>query len=165
MPLRVILSLLPLLLLCTCDPAPKTPAQNTTATAAPTSPATDYISYPSITVDRLEYLWENATYMDATFYRMPVSINQNELPQIRSTIQTVGQEPAELPRTCQPMGRIWFQVDGKNVEEAEIYFSDGCYGYVWMENGQAAYSNKMTQDGLEFYANIIRSVQQNTGGQ
>lgn len=141
---------------CTCAPSAKTEdAPETTSTAT-----TGDLVYPSIDFDRLVYLWENATYMDATFYTLPISINQSELDQIKQTIATVGEDALTLPATCKAAGHIWFQVNGVNVEEADIYFSPGCVGYVWYEEGKPAYSNQMTEGGINFYNNIINSVQQ-----
>ena len=117
---------------------------------------------PSIDVTRLEYLFANATYMDATFYNLPISINQSELPQIQQTIATVSTESMIMAPNCQAVGHIWFQVNGKNVEEADIYFEPDCVGYVWYENGKPAYSNRMTQEGVNFYGNIFQQV--NAGG-
>lgn len=118
---------------------------------------------PSIDVTRLEYLFANATYMDATFYNIPVSINQSELPQIQQTIATVSTESMTMQSNCKAVGHIWFQVNGKNIEEADIYFEPDCIGYVWYENGKPAYSNRMTQEGVNFYGNIFQQVQ--SGGQ
>lgn len=120
---------------------------------------------PSIDVTRLEYLFTNATYMDATFYELPISINQSELPQIQQTIATVSTESMIMAPNCKAVGHIWFQVNGKNVEEADIYFEPDCVGYVWYENGKPAYSNRMTQEGVNFYGNIFQQVQNGGQGQ
>jgi hypothetical protein len=153
--IRSIFALLLLTTLCTCGPASSSDAPETAGVAA-SQP------YPSIDVTRLEYLFVNATYMDATFYDIPVSINQSELPQIKSTLGTISTESIEIVPGCKAVGHIWFQVNGKNIEEADIYFQAECAGYVWYEDGKPAYSNKMTQAGLNFYANIFQSVQGNT---
>ncbi|MFT5999942.1 MAG: hypothetical protein ACI81P_002401 [Neolewinella sp.] len=154
--IRSTLALLLALIFCTCAPSPKTEGA---PEPAPTATA-DNLTYPSINFDRLVYLWENATYMDATFYTLPISINQSSLEQIKQTIATVGEDPLILPITCKAAGHIWFQVNGVNVEEADIYFSSGCVGYIWYEDGKPAYSNQMTEGGVSFYSNIINSVQQ-----
>ncbi|TXF84023.1 hypothetical protein FUA23_21340 [Neolewinella aurantiaca] len=160
MMIRSLSTLLFVALFCTCGPSP---AKETTAeTTAPV--AQEGVSYPVIDIARLEYLFDNATYMDATFYNLPVSINQSSLPQIRSTLGGIGADPATIAPNCSPAGHIWFQVNGKNVEEADIYFQQGCTAYVWYEDGKPAYSNQMTQSGAGFYQNIINSVKQQTGG-
>lgn len=159
-PFRTLLAALFLTLLCTCGPA--TPPESDGATATTAQEAT---AFPSIPIERLKYLYDNATYLDATFYSMPISINQNTLPQIRNTMGTISPAALELRSFCQPIGRIWFQVDGKNVEEADIYYADGCLGYVWMENGQPTYGNRMTEQGVAFYQNIFTSVKTQSTGQ
>ncbi len=157
--LRTLLSLLLLVLLCTCAPSPKETDPTTSAAV------TDAATYPSINLDRLVYLWENATYLDATFYNLPISINQSELAQIQQTIATVGEDPATIAAGCSPVGHIWFQVNGKNIEEADIYFQPNCIAYVWYEEGKPAYSNVMTEGGINFYNNIFKSVQVQGGEQ
>lgn len=161
MMIRSLAALLLITLFCTCGPSPeKETAADTPVVVAPQQG----VSYPSINLDRLEYLYDNATYMDATFYNLPVSINQSSLDQIRTTLQGIGVDPATIAANCSPAGHIWFQVNGKNIEEADIYFQQGCVAYVWYENGKPAYSNQMTQGGAGFYQNIINSVKEQTGG-
>ncbi len=133
---------------------------NNASTATAAGPT--ITTLPSIDVTKLEYLFENGTYMDATFYNLPVSINQSELSQIQQTLATIASDPMQLLSTCQPMGHIWFQVNGVNIEEADIYFDENCVGYVWYENGKPAYSNMMTESGIQFYGNILQQVQVQT---
>ena len=132
----------------------ETPATSTAPAPAPVQAA----AYPSIDFDKLAFLWDNATYMDATFYNLPISINQSNLDQIRSTIATVAEAPMTIKPGCTPTGHIWFQVNGKNVEEADLYFQPGCTGYVWYEEGKPARSNELTEGGVNFYQNIVNSV-------
>lgn len=149
-------------LLCTCGPSPE---KDTTETDAPAAAAPVVGQYPSIPVKRLEYLFENATYMDATFYNLPVSINQSELPQIQSTLASIAQATMPLEAGCVAIGHIWFQVDGKNIEEADIFYNENCLGYLWYEDGKPAYSNMMTEAGYKFYATIFAQVPNQAPGQ
>jgi hypothetical protein len=153
-------ALLLITLFCTCGPSP----EKETAVETPVAVASQSVSYSSISLDRLEYLYDNATYMDATFYNLPVSINQSSLEQIRTTLAGIGEAPATIAANCSPSGHIWFQVNGKNIEEADIYFQEGCVAYVWYENGKPAFGNEMTQNGIGFYQNIINSVKTQAGG-
>jgi hypothetical protein len=136
--------------------------------ASPTSPApaaapTELPAYPSIDVARLEHLFDNATYLDATFYNLPISMNQSSLPQIRTTLGGIAADPAVMQAGCAPAGHIWFQIDGKNIEDADIYFQPGCTFYVWYEDGKPAYSNQMTEQGVNFYQSIVNSLQPQGG--
>lgn len=129
----------------------------TASTEAAAKPAP---AYPSISVDRLEYLWKNATYMDVVFYELPVALNQSTPEQIRSTIAHIAEDAPVIDPKCKPVGRIFFQVNGKNVEEADIYFQNGCTFYLWMKDGKPTHANNFTQAGIEFYNNIYAQVQQ-----
>lgn len=168
--MRLILPALCFLILplCTCDRAPATADAEvaTEETAAPTIAATGTDSlptYPSIPFERLKHIFDNATYLDATFYELPISINQSETAQIQTTIAGISTQPIALAPTCKATGHIWFQIDGKNIEEADIYFGDRCVGYVWYENGKPAYSNALTEQGAAFYMNIFKSVNDQVG--
>lgn len=102
--------------------------------------------------------------MDVVFYELPVSMNQSSLESIRTTLAHISETtPTITPACSKSIGRIFFQVEGKNVETAEIYFNQGCTYYLWLENDQPAYANEFTQNGVEFYNNIFQSVQ-NGGG-
>ncbi|MBC6994321.1 hypothetical protein QWY85_09640 [Neolewinella lacunae] len=140
--------------LCACNAKS---APETAAEPAPTAQATQ-ASYPSIPAEKIAYLGENATYLDGIFYHLPISMNQDNLDQIRATLSTIAAEPATIPAGAKPIAHLWFQVNGKNVEEADLYFQDDIAAYVWYENGKPAYSNLMTVAGIDFYNSIINSV-------
>lgn len=147
-----------LLLLCHCGN--NNAAGNDSTKETPnTVPVATRASYPSIPVERLEYLWNNATYMDVVFYELPVSMNQSSLESIRSTLAHIAEEVPTISPDCKSVGRIFFQVGQQNVESAEIYFQAGCTFYLWLENDKPAYANQLTEDGVAFYNNIFKSVQ------
>ena len=159
MPTRLSITLLFTSLLCTCGLAEKKEA----APEKPVQATAIQHKYPSLPTDRLKFIFENATYMDATFYKLPISINQNSQAQIQSTLAGTGADPMAYRPTCEAIGHIWFQIDGKNVEEADIYFENQCAGYVWYDDGKPAFSNALTESGANFYLNIFRSVDKNVG--
>lgn len=164
MSLRAFLTLLLPLLLCTCGPASdNSVTADTTPPPPPPTAAVDRgeTPYPNIPFERLQYIYDNATYLDATFYDLPISINQKEQSQIRSTLSGVGNEAMNYAPTCKAIGHIWFQINGENVEEADIYFQDPCAGYVWYDDGKPAYSSALTEQGANFYLSIFQSVKDN----
>lgn len=160
---KVALALLFLTLVCTCAPSPEKSETDGGEKPAVKENVAEVEIPPSIPLERLQHIYDNATYMDATFYELPISINQSTQPQIQSMIGGIAADPMNNLAGCKPLGHMWFQIDGVNVEEADIYFSEGCVGFVWYDAGKPAFSNAMTQDGLNFFANVLQSVQQ--GGQ
>ena len=129
--------------------------------AAPPAPADAAKIYEPIPVDRLEYLFYNCDYIDYVFYQTNFSLSQSEKEAIQATLVAIGADAPVIDPSCQPIGRIFFQVDGQNAEEADIYLSSQqCLYYIWMEDGKPAYANVMTEQAVKFYANVFQQVQQ-----
>ncbi|MEM9834902.1 MAG: hypothetical protein AAF828_00285 [Bacteroidota bacterium] len=149
----MVVSVCCLLLLATSCQQKGSSAQTPAPAATAPTPAT----YESIPLERLQHLWNNATYMDVVFYELPFSLNQSSLDAIRSTLAHIAADAPTILPECKSIGRIFFQVDGKNVETAEIYFQQGCTFYLWLENDKPAYANEFTEGGVAFYNNIIQS--------
>lgn len=158
--IRFLLLFFSISLLCHCNPNPASTASQTPATTQPAADNTQGKSYPSIPIERLQYLWDNASYMDVVFYELPISMNQSSLASIRTTLAHIAEVTPTISPNCKSIGRIFFQVGPKNVETAEIYFQPGCTCYLWLENDKPVYANNMTEEGVAFYNNIFKSVQE-----
>ncbi len=139
-----------------------TQAEDTTTAAAGTENA-GQATYPSISSETMKMLWDSCDYIDFIFYHTNFSMSQNQQPAIRTTISGVSTMPAVINAACQAVGRIFFQVDGVNAMEADIYLGPDCFYYVFLENGQYAYANYMTEEGRGFYQNMFNQIQQTTG--
>lgn len=154
-----------LLTTAACQQSPKAPEQpaGPAAPAAPAAPATPTEQYPSIPLAELEELWKTCDYIDFIFYDFNFSMNQSEKEAIQSTIAHIAEETPLLTTACKPMGHVFFQVEGKNVLDADLYLDNNCVCYVFYKNGKKVYANKLTQQGVDFYRNIFSKVLQ--GGQ
>jgi hypothetical protein len=143
-----------------CQPSANTDTQEAAATSnEATAAAPQVASYPSIAQEKMMYLYENCDYVDFVLYNTNFSMSQGDQPAIRATLSGVSTQPAQVPSTCQPVGRVFFQVEGVNVEEADLFFGGDCLAYVFYEDGKYAYGNQMTQSGLDFYQKIFSQVQ------
>jgi hypothetical protein len=65
-----------------------------------------------------------------------------------------------ISNSCKPIGREFFHIKGAIAYEAEIYFQDGCYGYVFLDKERPIYANKVSEEGMTFYSKIINQAQQ-----
>ncbi len=146
-------------LACGNKPAESESATTTSVAAAPVGEAT----YPSIPLERLEYLWDNSSHMDVMFYELPVSLNQDNQEGVRSTLSYVAEDAPLIDPNCRSIGRLFFTVGTENTETAEIYFNTTCAYFVWLENEKPAYANQMTEGGIQFFNNLFAGLQQ--GGQ
>lgn len=135
---------------------PATEAQPNNADGAATA---GEATYPSIPVDKVKMLWDNCDYVDFVFYYLNFSMSQKVQNSIRQTIAHISSDVPKINPNCQPIGRIFFQSDGKNISEADIFYSNGCSYYIFYEDGKYAYANLMLPQGAQFYDNIFKQVQ------
>lgn len=129
-----------------------------TTTTPPTTTETVTSPYPSITQEKMLYLYENCDYVDFVFYGTNFSMSQNKQDAIRNTLGGVSTTPAKVVDSCTPVGRVFFQVDGVNAEEADLFFGGSCLYYLFLENGSYAYGNQLTEGGYGFYQRIFEQV-------
>ena len=133
-------------------------ATTETTTTPPTTSEAVSSPYPSITQEKMMNLYENCDYIDFVFYGTNFSMSQNQQPAIRSTLGGVSTTPAKVVASCQPVGRVFFQIDGQNAEEADLFFGGSCLYYLFLENGSYAYGNQLTEEGFAFYTKIFEQA-------
>lgn len=108
-------------------------------------------TYPSISVEFLQNLWNETDFVDYTFYELPVSMSFDTPPSIQNLIRHISSEPATIPKRCKPNGRAYFQKQGNDLAVVEFYILNNCNYYVFIEDGKPKYANVLTQEGIEFY--------------
>lgn len=136
-----------------------TPAPAAEANSANATPPAGTATYPSITKEMVEMLWEKCDYVDFVFYYLNFSMSQKVQNSIRQTIAHISSTVPQIDPNCKPIGRLFFQSEGQNIAEADIFYSNGCAYYIFYEDGQYAYANQMLPQGSKFYDNIFQQVQ------
>jgi len=112
--------------------------------------------YPSVPEAQIRSLLERCDYVDFSFHNLPISMNQQELKDIQSTLLHISGQPAKVHNGCKEIGRALFYRDGDIALEAAIhYLADNCSYFIFYENGQAKYANFMSKGGVEFYKNTL----------
>ncbi len=160
----MIRNLLPLLLLVSlmaCNNGAKTDQPEAT-TPKPAevqeTPAVATKSYPIVPRDSLVMLSEKCDFIDVVFYYESFSLSQNKKNDILGSIGHISAQPAQVYDNCKPIGRIFYQVDGTNRMEADLFFSKGCTFLLFYENNQPTYANALSQDGISFFSNVFAKV-------
>lgn len=111
--------------------------------------------------ESMQKLFNEATYIDYIFYNLPFSISQDDKPSIHSNLKLIsGEKMSPISASCKPIGREFFHIGGVIAYEAEIFFQDGCYGYVFLVKEKPIYANKISAEGMKFYSNIINQAKQ-----
>jgi len=111
--------------------------------------------------ESMQKLFNEATYIDYIFYNLPFSISQDDKPSIHSNLKLIsGNKFGPISKDCKPIGREFFHIGGAIAYEADVYFQDGCYGYVFLDKEKPIYANKVSEEGMKFYSNIINQAKQ-----
>ncbi len=122
-------------------------------------PATAAPAYPSIPADTLRMLFNECDYIDYVFYYTNFSVSQKEKSDIQTALTYIASEPPDINPNCKPVGRIFYQVEGENRAEADLYYTDQCIYYLFFEAGKPAYANRIMPEGINFYNKIFSSAQ------
>ncbi len=143
-----------LLILCSCQNSSKDIRE---AAQADSEAA---VAYPSITEEIMVKLWEQCDFVDYIFYDYDFSLSQEEKAAIQTSINHITREVPVIDPACRSIGRIFYQIDGENVMEADIVVSEKCQYYVFYENGKKTYANKLSAAGIGFYQKIFQQFGQ-----
>ena len=139
--------------------SPQPPETKQSDVVAPPPTATkpvQALKYPSISVDTLIKVFNEANYLDAIYYELPISMSQNEQSSIRQTLTFISDSPAIIFPDCEPIGRYFFQKDGEDMLVADFYFGNKCYAFVFMKDGKPRFGNKLTAEGKAYYEKIFK---------
>lgn len=132
--------------------------------SAPTAPkpgVKNQVALESIPRSVIMDLWQNCTYIDYIFHDLPFSMSQDEKESIQANLNYIATEAqAYIPNNCKAMARQMFHVGGDIVLECDVYLSDNCQFYVFVENEKPKYANKMTPDALKFFGTMFSKVDQ-----
>lgn len=120
-----------------------------------------YFNLPSLPQAEMKRLFDEATYVDYIFYELPFSVSQDNKASIHANLNMISPEKMNaISKSCKPIGREFFHIEGEIVHEADLYFSDGCFGYIFLKDEIPVYANKLSAEGSNFYANLIKQSNQ-----
>lgn len=127
--------------------------------SAPTVTPGEANTLPGYPQEKVKLLFDSADYVDVIFYYEDFSINQKKQSDIRGMLNYISTNvPQTINNSCQPIGRIFFQVQGRNEAEADIFFKNECLYFLFYQDGKYAYANNFTQSGVNFFTNIFAQV-------
>jgi hypothetical protein len=122
-------------------------------------------AYPSIPLDTIAMLWDQCDYIDYVFYYQDFSISQNQRGDIQLALRHISEEPPVIDPKCQPQGRIFYQVDGVNRLEGDLFFSQGCAYFIFYDKGKYTYANRIMPEGISFFNRVFNISSTPAGGQ
>ncbi len=99
-------------------------------------------------------------YVDIIFYNSPASISQEDKGSIRSALMFMDPIPFQPKEECKSIGRIAYMINGEIVAEGDIHASPGCEYIAFLEEGKVVYSNKLSENGVNFFSGILKQIEQ-----
>lgn len=151
--------LFPLILLVSFSCSEKN--KKSTETIAQTPTMVSGPSVPGLPQEIYTKLLDSCTYIDYIFHNLPFSLSQDSDADINLNIMFIDitKPVGQLDQSCKPAARKFFQIKGKIVYDVDVYLSDKCNYYVFLDkDGKPVYANQMTETGRNFYNNIIKQV-------
>ena len=113
----------------------------------------------SIPVEAMRDLWANCDALDIIFYETNFSLSQSDRGAIQSILNYFLPAAITHDPSCKPMGRITFLVQGEIRQEADIYMSQNCNYFIWMNDNSRLHINPMSPQGATFFQGIIKQAQ------
>lgn len=146
-----------------CNGNEKTPEQDSelvdSASAKTSEPAKGGL--PTIPNALMQTLVDSADYVDYLFYELEFSMSMDNKQGVMYALSKIGDASPTLNPACKPIGRIFYQIKGRNAAEADLYFSQGCTYLVFMENNVPVYANTMSDVGITFLNNQFAAIMKN----
>ena len=121
-------------------------------------PAAENVGLPMIPNALMQVLIDSTDYVDYLFYDMDFSMSMDNKQGVMYSLAKIGEKPAPLNATCKPIGRIFYQIKGRNAAEADLYFSKGCTYLVFMKENSPVYANSMSEVGKTFLNNQFSAI-------
>lgn len=143
---------------CTNTPQQDAAVETTPADVQVNTPS-HLAQLPSVPKERMVMLWDSCDYVDVVFYELNFSLSQNTQGSVRSMINNISDATVEIKSGCPAIGRIFFQVDGRNEMECDLFFNEKCQYVIFYEDGKQAYANPLSEQGFKFFSNLFKQVQ------
>ncbi len=140
---------------------PSHPVENKAIPIKQTS--TEFIGpeIPGVPQSVMIRLLKDCTFIDYIFHDYTFSVSQAEDSDIDQNISfiDINKPVGRLIVGCKPMARKFFQIKGKIEYDVDVYLSDKCSYYVFVDKkNKPIYANYMTDGGKQFYNNIIKQA-------
>ncbi|MBK8668717.1 MAG: hypothetical protein IPN89_04315 [Saprospiraceae bacterium] len=129
--------------------------------ATVTAPETTGPEIPGVPEQVMVKLLNECTYVDYIFHKLPFSLSQSEDNAIDQNISFIDfKRPlVRIPKDCKPIGRKFFQIKGEIVYDVDVYLTNYCKFYVFVDKtNKPIYANYMTDAGVNFYANVAQQA-------
>lgn len=116
---------------------------------------------PSVPRSIMENLWNNTNSIDYIMLNMSFSMSTDNLTQSRAMLSHISTDASAIYEGCVKTAAISYVGNAGILMEADLYFSDTdsrCNFFVFYEDGQPTYANRITEQGYNYYKQLMTQV-------
>ncbi|MFZ1786777.1 MAG: hypothetical protein WAT92_00635 [Saprospiraceae bacterium] len=119
------------------------------------------MTIPALPEQELKNLVFNCTSVDYIFKELPISISFGKEEGLETNIFFASMEtPSYGTNDCKSLARKSYNIGTEIYMEAEVFFDENCHHYDFYKNGKLTYRSQITQQGINFYNNVIAQAKQ-----
>ncbi len=116
------------------------------------------ITYPLLPKELFVKLVHETDYTDYIFHYLPFSISQKDSASIAENFGYFDPRQAEPfePDCARILARQFWHSNGEIIAEADVYYSDKCKFYLFIEDKKPAYTLQMSSSGDQFFSSVTK---------
>ena len=113
---------------------------------------------PSITNEKMQYLFQKISGIDYIFYGADFSVSADETNS-RSNLAYISVRNAKMLEGKKPVGRVFWAAEGNIALEAEVYWGDTQIEqyFVFLEQSKPVAANYITPAGVAFFKQVVNA--------
>lgn len=111
---------------------------------------------PQLPAEWFQHLWDSCTLVDYTYFTMPITMSLDRQASVRSSLRHIGVGKVVRKAECKLFAKVFYQVKGQIVLDADMFFSDnGCSYVIYNVGGKPTFANPISTEGVQFLTQII----------
>lgn len=111
---------------------------------------------PQLPAEWFQRLWDSCTLVDYTYFTMPITMSLDRQASVRSSLRHIGVGAVVRKADCKLFAKIFYQVKGQIVLDADMFYSEnGCSYVIYNVGGKPTFANPISTEGVQFLTQII----------
>ncbi len=100
-------------------------------------------------------IMDSCTLIDYTFLTLPFTISFDNNKSVQGSFRHIQVDGVEEVPGLKVFAKTFFQIQGRIVLVGDLYFSSAGQYFIYSEEGVKKYGNKLSQEGIDFFNQII----------
>ena len=120
--------------------------------------ATEGVEMPSITNEKMQYLFQNLQGIDYIFYEQDFTVS-SDAANAKGNLMYISTKSAKKLPNQKPIGRAYFAANGDIALDAEVYFGASQIEQylVFVKDGKPYGANYLSPQGVAFFKQVVNA--------